>query len=113
MSVRHGRIPGSFVAHLRSGATTRYTRHYRRNVWLLTVGFVALAGCMLVVRSGDVSGAERWVFRAINGLPDALRAPMWAFQIFGSLVFVAVVAVVATVTRRFRLGLALVARPFR
>jgi undecaprenyl-diphosphatase len=64
---------------------------------------------MLVVRNGDVSGVEKPVFRAINGLPDALRAPMWVFQIFGSLAFVALAAVAAMAIRRLRLGLVLAA----
>jgi len=109
MLVPHGQIPRSFVARLRSGAPTRYTRHQRRDIWVLAVGFTLLAGCMLVVRSGDVSGVEKSVFRAINGLPDALRAPMWVFQIFGSLAFVALAAVAAMATRRLRLGLVLAA----
>ena len=65
--------------------------------------------CMYVVRDGDVGDVERAVFDAVNGLPDWLKAPMWVFQIFGSLVFVAVVAVAALAFRRYRLGMALVA----
>jgi membrane-associated phospholipid phosphatase len=64
---------------------------------------------MLVVRDGGVGEFEKSVFRAINGLPDALRTPMWVFQIFGSLAFVTVAAVAAFVNRRTRLGLALAA----
>ncbi len=40
---------------------------------------------MFVVRDGDVGGIEERIFNAINGLPDWLKAPMWVFQIFGSL----------------------------
>lgn len=64
---------------------------------------------MFVVRNGDVGAIEKAVFRAINGLPDWLKAPMWIFQIFGSLAFVAVAALVAFALRRYRLSVALVA----
>ena len=76
---------------------------------VLAAGLVALALCMFVVRDGDVSGIEETAFNAINGLPDWLKAPMWVFQIFGSLAFVAVAALAALAVRRYRLGLALVA----
>lgn len=72
-------------------------------------GLAVLALCMFVVRSGDVGDIEEAIFNAINGLPDWLKAPMWVFQIFGSLAFVAVAALVAIALRRYRLGLALVA----
>jgi undecaprenyl-diphosphatase len=62
---------------------------------------------MLVVRSGEVGSAELAVFRAVNGLPDSLRAPLWLFQLFGMLASVAVLAVVAIAMRRYRLGLGL------
>lgn len=75
----------------------------------MIAGAAILVGCMLVVRDGGVSDVEKSVFRAINGLPDALRAPMWVFQIFGSLAFVAIAGLAALVICRSRLGLALAA----
>lgn len=107
MSIAHDPTQDGFVARLRSGTPSRYTRHHRRDLLVLAIGFVALALCMFVVRNGDVSGVEKSVFEAVNGLPDALKAPMWVFQIFGSLAFVAVAAVVAFAIRRHRLGLVL------
>lgn len=84
--------------------------HRRRgDTWALLGGLAALGACMWIVRNGDVSGFERAAFRAVNGLPDALRAPMWVFQIFGSLAFVVVVALSVLALRNWRLGVALVA----
>ena len=62
---------------------------------------------MVIVRNGTVGAVEESVFHVVNGLPDALKAPMWVFQIFGSLMFVAAAAVAAFLLRRPRLGLAL------
>jgi undecaprenyl-diphosphatase len=73
------------------------------------VGLAVVVLCMFVVRNGDVGSIEQAAFNVINGLPDWLEAPMWVFQIFGSLVFIAVVALAAVAIRRYRLGLALIA----
>ncbi len=108
MPVPRDRSPRDLVARLHSVPSAGYKRRYKRDVWVLAAGLIVLGGCMLVV-GGDVSGAEKSIFRAINGLPHALRAPMWVFQIFGSLAFVAVAAAAAVGMRRFRLGLALTA----
>lgn len=97
------------LARLRRGTPTDYRRETRRDIRLIIAGFALLVVCMLVVRNGDVSRVERSVFRAVNGLPDALKAPLWVFQLFGSLAFVAVAAVAAIGFRRHRLGLALAA----
>lgn len=109
MSISRDRSSDSLFARLRSGAPAGYKRDDLRYVWVACAGFFVLAGCMLIVRDGDVSGVERSVFRAINGLPDGLRAPMWVFQLFGSLAFVAATAAAAMAIRRFRLGVALAA----
>jgi membrane-associated phospholipid phosphatase len=58
---------------------------------------------------GKVSGAERAVFRALNGLPDGLERPMWALQLLGVIVTTLIAAVVAAAFRRWRLALALAA----
>ena len=87
------------------------TRYVRRpgELWALGLGALVLAACMVVVRNGEVGGIEGSIFEAVNGLPDVLRAPMWVFQIFGSLAFVALVALGVLMLRRWRLGFALVA----
>jgi undecaprenyl-diphosphatase len=58
---------------------------------------------------GTVSGPERGVFRAVNGLPDALERPMWALQLLGVLVTTLVAALVMAALRRWRTALALAA----
>lgn len=101
--------PSDYASRIRSGAPTQFERRPRRELAIIAGGLAVLALCMFVVRNGDVSGIEETVFNAINGLPDWLKAPMWVFQIFGSLAFVAVAALAAFALRRYRLGLALVA----
>lgn len=108
MTIPHEAIGGGRLAGLRSIAPTSFVRR-PRDLLALAGGAAVVAGCMVLVRNGTVGAAERSVFRAINGLPDALRSPMWVFQIFGSLAFVVVATVVAFVLRRSRLGLALAA----
>jgi membrane-associated phospholipid phosphatase len=74
---------------------------------------IALVGVALTVlssvaaRDGTVSAPERSVFEAINGLPDWLDRPMWAFQLLGVLVAPVLIAVVLLVLRRWRPALAL------
>lgn len=108
MSAAHDRHPRGYGARIRPDASIRYTRR-GRELWVLGGGLTVLAVCMLVVGGGGVGGVEKSIFRAVNGLPDALRAPMWVFQIIGSLAFVVVAAVAAVFVRRLRLGFALAA----
>ena len=74
---------------------------------------IALVGVALTVlsslaaRDGAVPGPERSVFEAINGMPDWLERPMWAFQLLGVLVTPVLIAVVLLVLRRWRPALAL------
>ena len=84
----------------------RYVRR-RADAWAVLGGLVVLAGCMFIVRSGEVGSVEEAVFHAINGLPDLLRAPVWLFQIPGILVFPLLVALVALLLRRYRLAAAM------
>jgi undecaprenyl-diphosphatase len=70
----------------------------------LLVAAAVLALAALVARSGSVPGWEQAVFHGINGLPDALRAPMWVFQLLGLLLVPAVAAVVAMFARRWWLA---------
>jgi membrane-associated phospholipid phosphatase len=81
----------------------------RADVVLAVGGTAVAAACALVASSGRVTGPERVVFRAVNGLPDALRGPMWALQLAGILGAPLVAAAVAALLRRWRLALALVA----
>jgi membrane-associated phospholipid phosphatase len=73
------------------------------------VGLLAVVLTSLVASNGRVGRAERAVFEAINGLPDAVRWPMWFFQLMGLVGLPAVVALVALVLRRWRLAIGLIA----
>ena len=78
------------------------------------VGFAVAAAAVVVVTSviasdGRVGAAERSVFEAVNGLPDALHRPMWVLQLMGVTGTAVVVALVAVWRRRYRLAIALVA----
>jgi membrane-associated phospholipid phosphatase len=91
---------------------TRARPGHRRPVAALGV---ALAGLALTVVTalgaldGVVSGPERAVFRAVNGLPDWLERPAWALQLLGVLITPLLLAAVLLVTGRWRaaFGLAL------
>ena len=72
-------------------------------------GLAVLAAGMIAVRDGAVSSLEEGAFHAVNDLPGALYPVLWPFQQLGAIVVGPLVAVVAAVTRRFRLALAVVA----
>lgn len=72
------------------------------------VGLVVAVESSAIASSGTVGSLEESVFHAINDLPDALRGPMWGFQLAGLLAVPAVVAVGAALFRRWRLAAALV-----
>lgn len=81
----------------------------QRETWV--VGGLALAvlvSSALVARTGLVPGWEQALFHAINGLPDALKGPMWVFQLAGLLAVPGIVAVGALIWRKWRLAAALV-----
>jgi len=69
-------------------------------------GLAVLGAGMIAVRHGAVTGAEESTFHAVNDLPGALYPVLWPFQQLGALVVGPVVAIIAALYRRFRLGLA-------
>jgi membrane-associated phospholipid phosphatase len=87
---------------------TRETTFERRRLDAVAggVGLAVLVACAVVVRDGTVGSLERNVFEAINGLPDFLEPPMRLAQFLGVLIVGPIVAIVALVLRRWRLGLA-------
>jgi membrane-associated phospholipid phosphatase len=90
-------------------ATGRAMGVRRRPVDAVTAaagGAITLATAW-AVSAGDVGPVERAVFSAVNGWPDTLRWPLWAFQTLGILVVPLLVAVPAVLTRRWRLAAAL------
>ncbi len=74
----------------------------------LIAGGLAVAGaCAAVAASGDVGGAERAAFHAINDLPGALTPVLWVAQLSGVLIVPLLLAGVAATRRRWRLAAAL------
>lgn len=80
----------------------------RLDLFLAAAGGGLFAVCGLVARTGKVGEAERAIFTAVNGLPEALEPPAVAAQFLGVLGVGPVVALVAAITRRLRLALAAV-----
>jgi membrane-associated phospholipid phosphatase len=78
----------------------------RSRVIAIVVGAIVFAACAWVARLGTVSGWEASIFRAANGLPDALSVPMQGAQFFGVLFIGLVVAVAAGVFRKWWLMIA-------
>jgi glycosyltransferase 2 family protein len=74
----------------------------------LVVAVAVLAVGALVVRNGTVPGWEEWLFRRVNGLPDALYPVLWPFQQLGALVVGPVLALISLALRRYWLALAII-----
>jgi undecaprenyl-diphosphatase len=87
------------------GERPRFVRR-RADGIAAAVGIVTLLACGFVARHGTTTGLELRVFRAINGLPEALAAPMRGAQLLGVLAVGPVVALVACALRRWRLAAA-------
>jgi undecaprenyl-diphosphatase len=80
----------------------------RVRVVAIVTGIVVFAWCASVARHGTVPGWEASIFRAINGLPNALSVPMQAAQFLGVLAVGFVAAVAAAVFRKWWLAAAAV-----
>ena len=94
------------MADLDVGTTPGQWTRRRGDAVALVAGLVVLGAGMIVVRDGNVPGWERDVFHAVNDLPDWLYPAAWPLQQLGVLVIGPIVALVAALTRRFRLALA-------
>jgi glycosyltransferase 2 family protein len=94
------------MADLDIGTTSGQWTRRRGDAVALIAGLAVLGAGMIVVRDGTVPGWERDVFDAVNGLPDWLYRPTWPLQQLGVLVIGPIVALVAALTRHFRLALA-------
>jgi undecaprenyl-diphosphatase len=75
----------------------------------LMAGLLVFLPCAIVASSGEVSGPERQVFEAVNGLPDALEPVAFGAQFLGVLAIGPLVALVALLLRRPRLAVAALA----
>jgi membrane-associated phospholipid phosphatase len=87
---------------------TPMDRRQRTRVAAIVAGLVVFVLAASVARRGTVPPWEQQIFRAINGLPDALTPVMQTAQFLGVLVVGPIVAVVALVFRRWWLALAAV-----
>ena len=76
----------------------------RADVVAVVVGGAVFAVCALIAHNGRVSGAERAVFEAINGLTSALEQAGNLVQFLGTLAIGPLVVIVALVLRRWRLA---------
>jgi membrane-associated phospholipid phosphatase len=94
------------MADLDIGTTPGQWTRRRGDAIALIAGLAVLGAGMIVVRNGTVPAWERDVFDAVNGLPDWLYRPTWPLQQLGVLVIGPIVALVAALTRHFRLALA-------
>lgn len=74
----------------------------------IVCGLVAFTLSASVARHGVVPPWEATIFRAVNGLPEALTPPMQLVQLLGVLAVGPVVAIVALAFRRWWLALAAV-----
>jgi membrane-associated phospholipid phosphatase len=94
------------VSELHVGEPRLAWRRRRGDAIAAAAGLGVLLAGILVVRDGTVPGWEERLFDAINDLPGWLYPPLWLVQQLGVLIVGPVVAIVAAVTRRFRLALA-------
>ncbi|MGA9159294.1 MAG: phosphatase PAP2 family protein [Actinomycetota bacterium] len=78
----------------------------RIDVIAALAGLAVLLPCALVAADGTVGPVELAVFHAINGLPAALSPVMQGAQWLGVLAVGPIVAVIAALSRRWRLAIA-------
>ena len=84
----------------------RFVRR-RLDAYAALLGLLVVLAGMLAVRHGSVSGLEKSLFRAINGLPGAFYPVLWPFQQLGNLAVGPIAAIIAALFRKFRLAAAL------
>ena len=77
----------------------------------MALGLALVVPSAVIASSGDVPAWEQAVFRAINGLPEAMRPVFDAMQLLGVLGLPLAVAVIAALLRKWRLALALALLP--
>jgi undecaprenyl-diphosphatase len=95
-----------FVSELHVGKPRLARRRRRGDAIAAAVGLAVLLVGILVVRHGTVASWEERLFDAVNDLPGWLYPVIWPLQQLGVLIVGPVVAIVAAITRRFRLALA-------
>lgn len=75
-------------------------------ILIVLTGFALLVAIGSHVDGNYASVLERRAFRVLNQQPGAAYWPSWVVMQFGNMVLVPVVAIVAVVLRRYRLGIA-------
>lgn len=86
-------------------ATSR--RPWTTDALLVLIGAAVLVLSALWVDEHTVSGAERSVFEAVNGLPSGLYEPLWVFMQLGNFLVIPAAALLAVLFRRYRLAIGL------
>ena len=87
------------------GRSVRFVRR-RGDLIAIVVGLAVLLLGMYLVRDSAVSDLERDLFHAINDLPEFLYPELWPVNQVGALAIGPVVAIIAAITRRWRLAAA-------
>ena len=82
-------------------------RRYLQPVTRVTVGVGAIAASLAPLRRDKVGHREEAVFRAVNGLPDALYVPAWAVMQLGTVGAAPAAAGVALLAGQRRLAVRL------
>ena len=77
----------------------------------MALGLALVVPSAFIASTGEVPAWEQAVFRAINGLPEAIRPVFDSMQLLGVLGLPLLVAVVAAFLRKWRLALALALLP--
>jgi putative heme transporter len=75
----------------------------RVDIWYL-VGALAVFILTAVLAGGGLSGWERSLFLAINGLPSGLMPVIWPFMQYGVFLTIPIFVAIALILRRFRLA---------
>ena len=87
--------------------TPDYEQRHRAELLLLVSALVLLAVSAVPAQHGEISGAERHVFRWVNDLPDALYWPTAVVMQAGNVVAILVASLLALAFRRYRLAIGL------
>jgi membrane-associated phospholipid phosphatase len=77
----------------------------------MALGLALVVPSAIVASNSEVPAWEQDVFRAVNGLPEAMRPLFDAMQLLGVLGLPLVVALIAALLRKWRLALALALLP--
>jgi membrane-associated phospholipid phosphatase len=82
-------------------------RRRGQDVVLLLVGFAVLALTAIPIDAQSVGALETDLFRLVNDLPGAIYGAVWPVMQLGNVIIAPVLALVALITRRFRLAAAI------